>query len=506
MRQEPVNLLRAAEKPALEPVEKRPLQLGRILLYCILTLVITTGVTSGINYYNRSHQTDPAPTVGKTLQPKQFSFLEKIKTFFFGPDQILKGEEKDRINILLLGMGGAGHDGPYLSDTNIIASIKPSTNEVAMISIPRDLGVKIPNYGFRKINHVNAFAEQEHPGEGGEYTRQFFSENFNISIDYYVRVNFKAFEEIINAVGGISVEVPRTFTDFTYPNPGKEKGLDCSGNDESSPCRFLKITFEAGPRTLDGRTALMYSRSRHGGNGEGSDFARARRQQQVLTALKDKLLSFGTYTNPLTVKKMIDSVATHVQTNMEIPEIMSLAAIAKDVNNNFKTLVIDDSPNGYLVPSSQATYVPRGGSFAAINTAIETIFNPTSTIPALGTIPSNTNNKPVFSQAHIEIQNGTWHAGFASRIKKRLQDIGLSVNTVGNSLKRPIDTTTIYVLKPLPDDILSLLSKELKASTTTTLPTWIINPTSTDGQKPFQPDSEVVIILGNDLQNQFTLN
>jgi LCP family protein required for cell wall assembly len=491
MRQEPVNLLRAAEKPALEPVEKRPLQLGRILLYCILTLVLTTGVTFGINYYNRSHQTDPAPTGGKTLQPKQFSFLEKIKTFFFGPDQILKGEEKDRINILLLGMGGAGHDGPYLSDTNIIASIKPSTNEVAMISIPRDLGVKIPNYGFRKINHVNAFAEQEHPGEGGEYTRQFFSENFNISIDYYVRVNFKAFEELVDLVGGVTVDVPKDFTDYTFPGPNNS---------------YRVVSFKAGEQTLNGEWALIYSRSRHGGNGEGSDFARARRQQQVLTALKDKLLSFGTYTNPLTVKKMIDSLAANVQTNMEIPEIMSLATIAKDINSNFKTLVIDDSPNGYLVPSSQATYVPRGGSFAAINTAIETIFNPTSTIPALGTIPSNTNNKPVFSQAHIEIQNGTWHAGFASRIKKRLQDIGLSVNTVGNSLKRPIDTTTIYVLKPLPDDILSLLSKELKASTTTTLPTWMMNSTSTDGQKPFQPDSEVVIILGNDLQNQFTLN
>lgn len=491
MQQEPVNLLRVAEKPVLEPLEKRPVRIGRILLFCAVIFVATSSLAFGVHQFIEYRNARQEATYSTILQPKQFGFLQKIKTFFFGPDHVLKGTENDRINILLLGMGGIGHDGPYLSDTNIIASIKPSTNEVAMISIPRDLSVRIPNYGLRKINHVNAFAENEHPGQGGEYTKQFFSETFGIPIDYYVRVDFKAFQDIVDLVGGVTVDVPRDFTDYTFPGPNNS---------------YRVVSFKAGKQTLNGEWALIYSRSRHGGNGEGSDFARARRQQQVISAFKEKLLSFGTYTNPVTVKKMIDAVAKNVQTNLEIKDIMTLASMAKNVDNNFKTLVLDDRPGGFLVSAAQASLIPRTGNFTAINTAIATVFNPTSSIPALATIQPLSENTPVFSGARIEVQNGTWHAGFATRIKKRLQDIGLSVETIGNSVKRPIDTTTIYVLKPLPNDILSLLSKELRAVSTTTLPTWLVSPTSSEGGLPFNPDSEIVIILGNDLQNQFSLN
>src|SRR3989344_3153563 len=88
-----------------------------------------------------------------------------------------------------------------------------------MISVPRDLGIKIPEYGWKRINEANSIGEGTQPGRGGNYARDIFAKTFNIDVPYYVRVDFKAFTEIIDNVGGIKVNVPRTFTDISYPCP-----------------------------------------------------------------------------------------------------------------------------------------------------------------------------------------------------------------------------------------------------------------------------------------------
>src|SRR3989344_6394346 len=161
----------------------------------------------------------------------------QVADFLFGGDTLI-GESRGQINILLLGVGGAGHDGPYLTDTNIILSIKPSTKEVALISVPRDLGVKIPGHDWRKINSAGAFGEAENPGSGGEFARKVFADTFDVEIPYYIRIDFKAFQELIDEVGGVTVNVPRAFTDKAFPGPNFS---------------YTTIHFDAGVQTLNGQ-------------------------------------------------------------------------------------------------------------------------------------------------------------------------------------------------------------------------------------------------------------
>ena len=440
---------------------------------------------------------DPNAYDAKTLRPKNIGFLQTVKNFIFHNNNFLAGETVDRINILLLGMGGPGHDGPYLTDTNIIISVRPQSKDVAMISVPRDLGVKIDGHGIRKINNANAFGEAAEPGSGGEYARQIFAENFNLDLPYYVCVDFQAFVELINAVGGVTIDVPKSFVDTQFP-----------GDNYS----FRTVQFDAGPRLMDGATALDFARSRHGNNGEGSDFARSRRQQLVLSALKEKLLSVGTYTNPLKIQQIITSLSTHISTNLSFGQLMYLASLAREIDGHVKTLVLDDSPDGYLVASNSAEsgYVlsPKTGDYSVINQAIQDVFTSTST-PKIAEISDQTKeeNKPIFKAAKIELQNGTWRVGLASREEIKLEAKGFSITTVGNSLKRPLAKTVIYTInKDIDPELLKNLAAELSATVENTLPDWL-NEAYDDPQTPadetgpkYKSDTDLLIILGTDLK------
>ena len=220
----------------------------------------------------------------KKLDGSKLSFFQQLTHIVTSTDQQLQGESDDRVNILLLGYGGAGHDGPYLTDTMMLVSFQPSTKKVALISIPRDLYVNIPGYGYRKINEIMSDGrDQKYPGGGEAMTVKVVSDLLNTPIQYYASIDFNGFKQVIDQVDGVTVTVDRTFYDAMYPDSGI--GYD-------------PVSFKAGTQTMNGTTALKFARSRHGNNGEGTDFARAARQQKIILALKDKLLSFGTLSNP----------------------------------------------------------------------------------------------------------------------------------------------------------------------------------------------------------------
>ncbi len=490
------------------------------ILYFIVGLAVISAVFFGIRAMTANNE---AEIVG-ILKPKKFGFFETVKNFFFSPEKNLVGEERDRINILLLGIGGPGHDGPYLSDTNIIISVKPSTKEVAMISIPRDLGVKIENYGVYRINYADALGEQKYPGQGGEYARKIFSENFNLDLPYYARVNFQAFEQIIDAVGGVDINVERPFTDYSYP---------------AANFAYQTVSFASGTQHMNGDVALKYARSRHGTNGENSDFARARRQQQIISALKDKLLSFGTLVNPVVLQKIWESISQNISTNLEFSQMIYLASIAREIDSSkIKNLVIDSSPNGYLysyiAPTGAFMLAPKGGNLNAINLAIANIFeqNFQSAIPVdtelaltrsndeLNNFDANTSSASIptstfsntttqrlafLENAKIEIQNGTWRAGLASRMQNSLADQGFNVITIGNSVKRPTATTTIYLInQSVPNEIVSYLSKQMIGKLEMVIPDWLHedydDPQTLDNEMgaKFNPETDILIILGTD--------
>ena len=154
---------------------------NKVIFLIIAVIILALATIFVIRAANSSKWPENAATYDPvSLTPKKIGFFQTIKNFIFHSDNIVTGQQDDRINILLLGIGGPGHDGPYLSDTNIIISLKPSTKEAALISIPRDLAVKIDGHGLRKINNADAFGEAEKANNGGEYARRIFAETFNL--------------------------------------------------------------------------------------------------------------------------------------------------------------------------------------------------------------------------------------------------------------------------------------------------------------------------------------
>lgn len=463
----------AQEPKFKEPGKKRSKFFLFLGIFAVLFLggLITRSVISSST--NNPNDYDPI-----TLEPKQpEGIFQRLKYFVFSKEVKLAGVKDDRVNILLLGMGGLGHDGPYLTDTMIIASFKPSTGEVAMISIPRDLAVYIKGEGWWKINHANHFGEKQKADWGGAFATEVVSETFKIDIPYYVRLDFKAFEEVIDEVGGIKVFVEKSFVDNQYP----------TAND-----LYQTVSFKQGETEMDGETSLEYSRSRHGNNGEGSDFARARRQQQVILALKEKVFSFSTLANPLKIYNIITTLDKHITTNMEFADIVTFMKIIKEDldTKNIKTFVLDNSSEGYLenTVGENGAYMLRSktGNFDEINYLIANIFNAE---PQQAQIVSVQQESPqYYGDATVEIQNGTWVAGLAARVESRLEKKGFSIGELGNTEERPYLLSGIYIIGDDPKtDTANALKEELGIS--------IRKPPN---NLTFTPNSDILIILGTD--------
>ncbi len=424
-----------------------------------------------------------------TLEPKEpEGIIKKIGYFVMKKEVQLRGMRDDRINVLLLGMGGLGHDGPYLTDTIIIASIQPSTGNVALISVPRDLGVKIPKVGMQKINHANHYGEMQKSDWGGAFATKIIEDTFDLDIPYYVRVDFQAFEDIINEVGGVTIDVDRSFTDTEYP-----AGVN----------KYQVVSFKKGIERMDGKRALTFARSRHGNNGEGSDFARSKRQQKILLALKEKMFSFETLTNPLRIKRVMDAVEKHMTTNMSFAEIMSFVRLIKNLNvAEINTLVLDNSTDGFLKSgvTSIGAYIltPKQGSFNHINSEIEHIFDSdyAYTTPAELSAPEQVDVPHVaLDGILIEIQNGTWRAGLAARVKARVEDENLVVGKIGNSRidSKPILTSGIYTVSQ--KDGIDVALSELQAQLH--LP---IKEIVSSGAATTSPQTDILVILGDDFE------
>jgi len=306
----------------------------------------------------------------------QLNIFNQVGQLIASQDKKLIGEDDDRVNILLMGIGGKGHDGGTLTDTMILGSYKPSTNQVAMMSIPRDMYVKVDGYGWMKINAINAYAEQKKEGSGGEVTAQALSKLLGVDIPYQITVDFDGFEKLIDQFGGIDVTVDKDLIDYSYPIRGRENSWPIES-------RFEKLVIKKGPHHFDGATALKYARSRHALGSEGSDFARSKRQQKVLAALKEKILSSGTFFNISKVNSLLSTYNDNVQTNMQIWEMLRLYQLAKNIDaNSALRLTLDDAAGGFLhsqMLNGAYVLVPVGGSYSKLKASWKNIFLGSST-------------------------------------------------------------------------------------------------------------------------------
>ncbi len=388
---------------------------------------------------------------------------------------LLKGEGDGRINILLLGRGGDGHDGPDLTDTLLVASIDPVNKTANMVSIPRDLWVN-PGTGYTKINAV--FANAKYKAQAANPKDDAAAEKAGITaiedtvtsvlgvpIHYYGMVDFHAFQQAVDTVGGVDINIPASAAvkDYMY-------------NEETH--RPYTLDVQAGNQHFDGLRALMFTRTRH--TSARGDFDRTERQRLFISALSQKVLSAGTYTNPVKVSQLMSAFGDHISTDFSVTDSLRLAQIVKNVGaNNIKSLGLADPPNNYVRTDNingLSVVVPTAGvgDYSAIQNYIR-----------------NTMKDPYLAKenAAISVLNGTTVPGLAGATGDKLKSYGYNVVNVATAPSSDYQTTMIIDMsngkKPFTKNY---LEKRMGVKATTQVPDPNLPTTGAD----------FVVILGQD--------
>lgn len=295
-------------------------------------------------------------------------------------------------SILLLGYGGPGHDGGSLTDTIILAYIQPRKETVHLISIPRDLWVQLPLLENRetkgyKINAAYAIGKdlRQYPkrpeefsgaGGGGSLAKHALLQVTGVEPNYFLAVNFYAFEQAIDTLGGISVRVPFGFDDPYYPIAGEEDNT-CEKSEEEITaltatlsgdllnqqfeCRYEHLYFDAGTQEMDGETALKYVRSRHSSQA-GNDFSRAERQQAVIEAVEKKVIAVNFFPKIVT---LLQSLSRNLETDIDSATLSEFILKAPELQNySIERVVLSEENVLQSSRSSDRQYVlvPKGSS------------------------------------------------------------------------------------------------------------------------------------------------
>ena len=242
-----------------------------------------------------------------------------------------------RFTILMMGLDRRpGETGlAYRTDTMMLVSIDPASDRIGILSIPRDLYVEVPGYQqLQRVNSPMVLGELSQPGYGPRLTMQTVQYNLGIRIHEYMAFDFNAVITMIDALGGIDVDVPYDITDYQMPD--LYFGYD-------------PLILRAGLQHFNGYEALRYARTRHG----DSDFARAERQQQVLYAVRDRVLDFNMLPQLIvTAPGMLAHLSESVYTGLGVDQMIQLALYLKDVSSeNIHTGVVDGR---YIMPYTTA--------------------------------------------------------------------------------------------------------------------------------------------------------
>ncbi len=391
----------------------------------------------------------------------------------------LKGEGDGRVNVLMLGKGGAGHDGADLTDTILIMSIDPIQKDASMLSIPRDFWVKT-DAGQSKINAV--YANAKYKVLNGKKTSDIneraeqaglaaieteVEEVFGVPIHYHVMVDFTAFEKAINTVGGVDINVAKSGVVYERLwNPVTRKNY--------------VLDVKEGRQHFDGERALFYARSRH--TSARGDFDRAERQRAVILALKDKVMSAGTYGNPVKINQLVNEFGDHVRSNLTTGEVLRVYDIMKGIDSTkVGSLGLADPPNVLVntgMINGQSVVQPIAGlyNYTAIQSFVRNSLKD-------GYIKNE--------NASIAVFNGSTVTGLAGKRADELKSFGYNITTVANApTKDYAQTTLIDLTNGQKKYTKNYLEKRLKVTATTTLPQGI----NANG-------AEFVIILG---QNEST--
>jgi LCP family protein required for cell wall assembly len=340
-----------------------------------------------------------------------------------------------RINILFIGLDFRDlqtNDGPPRSDTMILFTIDPLTRTAGMLSIPRDMWVNVPGYEHQRINMAYALGEANKlPGGGAVLAKKTVEQFMGVPVQYYAQIDFYAFAEMINVIGGIDLE------------PTERLVLDPMG-----PGTDHVVITPGGMRHLDGWKALAYARTR---KTEGGDVDRAKRQQQVILAIRRKVFNAKNFPSLIAQAPALFAKLEHgIHTDMSLDDALKLAVLGRDITaKKIKMGVIDTTmvtlDNVTLGGQNAAILKPIADKIRVLRDEIFTSSGPLSPL----VVPSGNANTAALAQAmrgeeaRIRILDGTFTTGLDQRAGLYFQSQGVNVTEVGPADKAYSSTVVV---------------------------------------------------------------
>ncbi len=387
-----------------------PHPIRRMLGTFLWVVVIAGAVYSGFLFFSTVRALVARTTLPLVERPVQAG-VPPVAPAGEGPVAEAAAPPMDRVNLLLLGIDQRQQEtGPWRTDTMILVSIDPKTNTAAMLSIPRDLWVTIPGFGENRINVAHFLGDyKDYPGGGPALAKKTVWYALGVPVHYYVRVNFTGFEKIVDAMGGLEINVESPIHDSKYPD---------------SNYGTYVLDIPAGLQQMDGKRALEYARTRHG----SSDFDRMSRQQQVLLAVRDKALSLDI---PLSqVPSILQTLGDSIQTDIPLNEMLSMADLAKKIDRgNIRHGVIDSTmTTGVTTSSGAMVEVPDWDKVRALVDGLFPTGEPTAVAPVIVSA-----EQLATEGARILVQNGTAVADLAQTASAELRAQGLGVMRYENA-------------------------------------------------------------------------
>jgi LCP family protein required for cell wall assembly len=322
-----------------------------------------------------------------------------------GPDW----SQKERVNILILGTDGRPDEGdlPVRSDTLMVLTIDPYAKTAGVISFPRDLWVTIPTGDKTttndRINVACALGDYLKLPDGcAGVARRTVEANFGIKIHYYALMDFSGFERMIDALGGVNIDVEKPIKDDEYP---------------TADYGTMRVYIPAGLQHMDGRTALIYARTRHA----DSDFGRMHRQQQLMVAARQRALQLDIFPR---LPALYGELKDAVKTDMSFPDMLAVANAGRELDMKNVQFRAIEGPYIQELPG-QFVFLPNK---PAIQRLLDEMF-----------VDRHLQNEA----ARVEVLNGTAQSGLASRVAGALREKGYASVTFANADAAPPETTII---------------------------------------------------------------
>jgi len=439
----------------------------KFILWSLIIFFSVSAVTAGLFLWQASNTLSNITDENETTR---HSFVKTITTLTKSESyKSLKGFSDGRINILLLGRANTHKSGKNLTDTIMLVGIDTTSYKVSLLSLPRDLLIKNKDF-YTKINALYQIGLKNNVG--ADYIIKTVEDVTGQNVHYYFVLDFEGFIKIIDTLGGINIDVPRHIKDTRYPGPG-----------------YSYETFEVWPglQKMDGETALKYARTRHD-DIEG-DFGRAKRQQQVMLATRNRAFSLGTILNPFKINEILTTLGEHLHTNIKPDEISAFIALIKKVDTQHITNIVVDAwkPGSLLISAhyynsggGMSGLVPRIGNYTQIQELAKNIFSLDKIKERKKEIK---NENPT-----ITLVNTTKDSSLTNKIKQTLQSLGFDNIKIAGSqpfstqpVTTVIDTTQLSKPFSLDELIKKLPAQKISKENLNTY------------------DTDFIIFVGNDM-------